>query len=201
MPSGTKPAVSETTNKVISSPWHSLTLHRSVRKTSCLINSWLPLLPLKSQVLLFIFSSWTLGKAYQGDWVCQKLVHLGTGTVTNACREEKGFLCFSVLFSPLRCFQGLERRVVPGNRLNLTQENWTSAWTTSSLGLRLWLSSAGNWDHLSQKSELENPEQLSYPSTWQGENCPLWFPLFGLLEFEIVLQERSALNFLWEFPP
>lgn len=118
-PSGTKPAVPETTNKVISLHWHSLPLCQKCKEDELPHKLLATFAPPEVTSSLFIFSFRTLGKVYQSGLLCQKSVHLGPGAVTSACREEKRFQCFLVLFSPLRCFQRLERRAELKSRLNL----------------------------------------------------------------------------------
>lgn len=104
MPMGTKPAVSETTNKVIAFHWHSLPLCQKCKEDDLPHKLLATFAPPEVTSSLFIFSFWTLGKVYQSDSACQKFVHLGTGTVTNACREEKRISVFLSVVPSLEMF-------------------------------------------------------------------------------------------------
>lgn len=133
---------------------------------------------------LFTFSFWTLRKVYQSDLVSQTFVHLGTGAMTNACWEEKRFLCFLVSFSSLRCFQRLERRAVLRNWLNwLILKSNVGVNNQPCLPLLPAQQAQVSRITYHRNESWKIPFQPSAPSTWQGESCSLWSPLFSLVEF------------------
>lgn len=170
-------------------------------KMSGLINSWLPLLLLKSQVLCWSFLCEPWEKHIKEIPLGQKFVHLGTGAMTNACREEKRFLCFLVLFSPLRCFQRLERRAELKNQLNLLLLK-AKVDVNNQLSLPPLLAQQPRWLG-SLITEMRAGQDLSSPLPFHlaRKNCFLWSLSLSLVEFYTMLQEESAPDFLWECSP
>lgn len=118
MPSGTKPAVSETTNKVISFHWHSLPLCQK-RKDELPHQLLATFAPPEVTSPLLIFSLWTLGKAYQRDPARPEVCALRNWRHDKCLqRREKISVFLSVIFS-----------------LEMFPETWKEGWAEEPIKL------------------------------------------------------------------
>lgn len=119
MPSGTKPAVSETTNKVISFHWHSLPLCQKRKEDELPHQLLATFAPPEVTSSLFIFSLWALGKAYQSDPARPKVCALRNWRRDKCLqRREKISVFLSVIFS-----------------LEMFPETWKEGWAEEPIKL------------------------------------------------------------------